>query len=95
MTVIAAVTYKIKPGQVEQLVQEMIDAKVEENYRKQPGNIAYNFSVPIEDKDTFYLVDIWESEEAFDAHRTCEIAPVWKEIKDRYVVDSDVKLYKF
>lgn len=91
--VVATVKYTLKAGTREAMIKEIKDADIEERYRKQPGNIMFNFSVPFTADDTIYLFDIWESKASFEAHMTCDVAPEFTAIKAKYVVATDFDFY--
>lgn len=91
--VIMICSYKVKPGMVGQLVKEIQETQVEQLYRSQPGNVCFNYSVPVNDENKFYLTDVWETEEALIAHRSCEATPIWNAIKEKYIMESTALRY--
>lgn len=50
-------SYKVKPGQMSNLIAELNASGCEEMFRSEPGNVMFNFSVAAKDEDIFYLVD--------------------------------------
>ena len=94
MTVVI-VSYKIKPGMRDQMVKEIQESGIGEMYRLQPGNIVWNFSLPVNYEDTFYLTDVWQDEASVEAHMLCEPTPIWGAIKEKYIIDKVVRRYDF
>lgn len=87
--------YKVKHGMMNQMVTELNASGVEEIFRGIPGNIDFNYSVAIKDEDTFYLTDLWQDEESFNAHMQSDALHVWHTVKDKYIVDKKVTRYDF
>lgn len=86
-------TYKVKPNMMDQLVAEIRRTGVEAIYRKQPGNICFNYSVAVNDENTFYLTDAWQDEATFEAHLNCEATPIWHKIKEQFIEDKIITRY--
>jgi quinol monooxygenase YgiN len=78
---------------MDQAIAELNASGAEEMFRKQPGNVIFNFSVAANDRDTLYLTDAWEDEETFEAHKVCEAMPLWYAVKDRYVVSKELNRF--
>ena len=85
--------YKTKPGMVGKMAEEIIAENVQADFRKQPGNVCFNYSVAVGEEDLLYLVDVWESVEAFEAHAKCDVIPRWTALKEKYVIDSGFERY--
>lgn len=85
--------YILKPGTRDKLVQEINESGVESMFRSMPGNVKFDFAVPVKDKDILYMNDLWADEETFEAHLHCDAVDIWHEIKDRYVIDKDCRRY--
>ncbi|MBE5997925.1 MAG: antibiotic biosynthesis monooxygenase [Lachnospiraceae bacterium] len=85
--------YFLKPGTREALVKELNDSGVEAMFRAMPGNIKFDFSIPVNEDNLLYMNDLWATQETFEAHLHCEAVDIWHEIKDRYVIDKDSRRY--
>lgn len=86
--------YKIKPGTTEAMLEELNASGAEKLFRKQPGNVIFNFSIPAEEEDVLYLTDVWEDQASCDAHLTCEAMPLWHAVKDKYVIDKEIRHFE-
>lgn len=91
--VVCVVKYKTKAGMRDEFTAAIKAANLEERYRKQPGNIIFSFSVSFTEDDTAYLVDIWEDQETFNAHITCDVAPDLAAIKAKYVEETTLERF--
>lgn len=85
--------YQLRPGTLEEFVREINASGVESQFRSMPGNIKFDFAIPVLDKDTLYMNDLWADEETFQAHLHCDALDTWHEIKDRYVIGKDSRRY--
>ena len=85
--------YKVRPGCIEALVNEINGTGLEESFRSLPGRIKFDFSVAVKDEDTLYLNDLWADEESFENHRHSEASAVWREIKEKYVLETELQRY--
>ena len=91
--VIAVVKYLINEGKREELVEEIRSKQMEQRFSAQPGNVCFRYGVPVNEENALYLTDVWETEEAFEAHRSCDVMPDWKEIKDQYMTGNEILQY--
>ena len=66
--ILLRVSYHARPGERDKFVQALLDEGIPAATRQEPGNVAYDFSCPIDEPDTVYLVEQWESMEALGVH---------------------------
>ena len=85
--------YAVRPGTLDAFVREINESGVEARFRAMPGNIKFDYAIPVKDPDTLYMNDLWADEPSFEAHLHCETVDIWHEIKDRYVIAKDVRRY--
>ena len=83
--------YKIKPGTQVQMAEEIKASGCEAAMEAQPGNLFFRLSFSTSEPDTLYLADGWEDQASCDAHLTCDAMPLWRNVKDKYVIDKDVR----
>ena len=91
--VIAVVKYLIKEGKRKELLEEIRSKKMEQRFAAQPGNICFRYGVPVNEENALYLTDVWETKEAFEAHRSCDVMPDWSAIKEKYMTGSELLQY--
>ena len=66
--ILLCVRYHTKPGLRGEFVKALADERIAEQTHTEPGNLAYEFSVPIGEEDTVCLLERWESAEALIPH---------------------------
>ena len=76
------------------MIHEMHTMHIQERYEAQPGNLAFDFSIPVTRNDRMCLVDIWKDRESFEAHLNCDVTQDWTDIKAKYTTDSWYTLYE-
>jgi len=91
--IVVAVTYKAKSGKREEALKA---ARIcSEKTRCESGNLDYTFSSGIDDEDTFYLFEEWESREALAMHLKSEhLAAFRAALKDLMELPSDIRTFE-
>jgi len=64
--IIMAVSVPIKPEYRDEMIQAAIT--VQNATRPEPGCITYTFHTEVADPNIFFVYEVWESVEAWDAH---------------------------
>jgi quinol monooxygenase YgiN len=83
---------KLASGEIDRLRDQAL-AMLEET-RKEEGCISYAFSVPIDDPDTLRIAEVWESQEALDAHgQTPHMAEFGKALREATILEASLKAY--
>lgn len=83
--------YRIKPGTQAAMAEDIKNSGCEAAMERQPGNLFFRLSFSASEPDTLYLTDGWETQADCDAHLTCDAMPLWYAVKDKYVIDKDVR----
>ena len=60
--------YKGSNGNARAFAEEMEASGIAENIRKEPGNLRYQYFLPLDDPETLLLIDSWTDQAAIDAH---------------------------
>lgn len=87
-------TYKLKPGTAEQFAKEINESGCQAMFRSMPGNIYFDFMIPVKDADVLVMADCWADEKSFEAHLDCPAVHIWHAVKDKYVIDKDCKRFE-
>jgi len=87
------IKYRIKPGTQEQMAEDIRTSGCEAAMENQPGNLFFRLSFSASEPDTLYLTDGWADQAACDAHLTCQAMPLWRTVKDKYVIDKEVRCF--
>lgn len=85
--------YKLKEGSRDALLTELKDHDLERRFRNEPGNIEYAYLIPVGETDVLRVLEVWEDEDSFEAHKTCEAAEVWGSLRPKYVIERDNRGY--
>ncbi|NLO98335.1 MAG: hypothetical protein GX091_09775 [Peptococcaceae bacterium] len=88
------VKYKLKPNVRDEFVVKLKEYDLANEYRKQPGNITYEYFIPIAEEDVLFVVDAWEDEAACEAHLTSPPSEILGPLKQKYVLETIVKRFE-
>ncbi len=87
------VYYRCKNGQRDAFMAEIKNGKIAENSRVEPGNMQYDYFLPVDDVNTLLLLEKWESVEAQKIHTETDNFKKLGEIKAKYVATVDIEKY--
>lgn len=87
------VTYYLKPNTTDKFLSELLEAKVPETFRKDRGCLAYEYYIPAYNNhsNVVVLLETWKSKEFQSVHLRQPNMRLLKEIKDKYVIHTEVK----
>lgn len=88
------VTYKCKPGKREAFLEAVRENGAAQKSREEAGNIRYAYARATDDEDILYLLEQWESEEAFESHKAADHFRELGELKQDYVEDTILEMYE-
>lgn len=87
------VYYRCKDGQRDAFVEALKREKIADNSRVEPGNMQYDYFIPVDDANTVLLLEKWESDEAQRIHTTTDNFKKLGEIKSAFVESVDIEKY--
>ena len=80
---VVAGTYIVKPGMRDAFIKAIYDQGIISEFRKEKGNISYEYYCPHENPDGVFFVEQWENLDAWEAHKvspnTAKLQPVKSE----------------
>ena len=88
------VRYKVKPGMRKAFIEALAKAKTSARTMAEPGNLGYEFFVPLDKDDEVFLLECWENEAALGPHREMEHFKELQGFKAEYVLNTDIKKIK-
>ena len=91
--VIISVRYRTKPCLRDAFVKALADERIAARTRTEPGNLAYEFSVPIDEEDTVCLLERWESADALLPHPQQPHFLRLQELKAQFVAETKLLRY--
>lgn len=87
------VYYRCKDGQRDAFMAEIKNSKIAEKSRVEPGNMQYDYFLPVDDANTVLLLEKWESVDAQKIHTETDNFKKLGEIKAKYVASVDIEKY--
>lgn len=93
--ILLLVTYEVKPGERENLVNTVTEAGILGKTRKEDGCISCQYYFDSADADRILLVERWESETKQQEHLKTAHMVAFKGIKEQYVLNTTVEKVKF
>lgn len=85
------VTYTAQPGMRAQFVSEVTASGILDTIRSEDGCLGYTYYDDAEDPDRIILIEQWQSQEQQQVHMTQPHMARLMEIKNKYVVDTQVR----
>ena len=77
---VVAGTYIVKTGMRDDFIKAIYDQGIIGEFRKEEGNISYDYYYPYEDPDGVFFVECWENLDAWEAHKvspnTAKLQPI-------------------
>lgn len=61
------------------------------NCRREPGNVRYEYFLPVDDETVLFLFEKWESEESVRVHSATDNFKQIVQVKSRYSVSSEIE----
>ena len=87
------VTFKCKPEMREEFLEMIMTEGIDAAARAEPGNLKYDFYIPVESGDDLLLIETYRDEAAVAAHVRQAHTARLVELKEDYV--DDLILEKF
>lgn len=94
--VILNVTYKLKPGKRDGFIKAIKENRVSECCGTEPGSLQYDFYLPINeaDENTLFLRERYVDDAALKFHTEQPHFANFVKLKDDYVEDTDIQIYR-
>lgn len=80
-------------GAARAFAEEMITTGTVAAIREEPGNIRYEYYVPLEDPETILLIDAWTDQAAIDAHHASPMMQTIASLREKYDLHMTVERY--
>ncbi|MBR6410549.1 MAG: antibiotic biosynthesis monooxygenase [Clostridia bacterium] len=87
------ITYTGDGQNAKRFMEEMIRTGVVEKIQKEPGNIGYDYYIPVSDPHSVLLIDSWENQEALDRHHASPMMDAIWELREKY--DLHMRVERF
>ena len=84
MSLIINIYYKGKNGNARKFAEKMISSGIVDRIKKEEGNIGYEYFIPMNDSETFLLIDKWKDQKSLDIHHESSMMNEVEKIKEKY-----------
>ena len=88
--ILMLVTYTVKPGLRSAFHQVILDEKLQESSRNEPGNLAYDYFLSVDNPDELLLVEKWTDMKSLDEHRLLPHFLRLQALKNDYIKEVSV-----
>ena len=92
--IVLNVTYKCKPDAREEFLEMIITDGIDIACRAEPGNIKYDYFIPLDNEDEILLVEKWADSDALTLHGKQEHIARLRELKTEYVNDTVIERFE-
>ena len=76
--------YRGSNGSARAFTAEMEASSIAAEIRKEPGNLRYQYFLPLNDPETVLLIDSWANQEAIDAHHASPMMARLAALREKY-----------
>lgn len=94
MSINVNIYYTGENGNAKKFIKEMIGEGIVDEIRAEPGNIKYDYFIPIDDEETVLLIDAWKDQEALDEHHASDMMSKISDLRDKYNLTMTAERYK-
>ena len=84
MAITVNLRYLGKNGSARAFAEEMEASGIAEAIRKEPGNLRYQYFLPLDDPETILLIDSWTDQAAIDAHHASPMMAQLAALREKY-----------
>lgn len=84
------VKYQVKPDLRDEFFENILTQGLDEMSRKEVGNLCYDYYYSADNDDILFLVEHWQDEEAFTFHTQTPHFKMLQELKEEYVIKTDM-----
>jgi len=93
MAITVNIYYTGVNGNARKFASEMLDSGTVDEIRREPGNLRYEYFLPLEDAETVLLIDSWDSQQAIDAHHHTPMMEKIIALREKY--DLHMRVERF
>ncbi|MFI5504765.1 antibiotic biosynthesis monooxygenase family protein [Corynebacterium kutscheri] len=93
MAITVNIYYTGTGNAAQQFVREMAESGTVAAIRNTPGNLRYEYFVPIDDPHTVLLIDSWQNQQAIDNHHASPMMQTIASLRDKYDLHMRIERY--
>ena len=76
--------YKGSNGSARAFAEDMERSGIADDIRREPGNLRYQYFLPLNDPETVLLIDSWADQAAIDAHHASPMMVKLTALREKY-----------
>ena len=85
--------YKGENGAARKFAEELESSGTAEAIRAEPGNLRYEYFIPMQDPETVLLIDSWADQASIDLHHASPMMETIARLREKY--DLHMKVERF
>lgn len=93
MAITVNIYYSSKNGNAKKFYEKMITSGLVEEIRSENGNLRYEYFMPMDDKETLLLIDIWKDQASLDIHHASAMMDKITQLREKYDLHMKVERY--
>lgn len=93
MAITVNIYYSGVNGDAKKFAEEMISSGTVRDIRAEPGNIRYEYFLPVDDAETVLLIDSWKDQHSIDVHHASPMMAKIKVLREKYDLHMRVERY--
>lgn len=93
MAITVNIYYTGSSGSALDFAREMISSGIVDDIRREPGNLRYDYFLPLDGGETVLLIDSWTDQQAIDAHHASDMMKKIAALRDKYDLHMRVERY--
>ncbi|KAB1651611.1 antibiotic biosynthesis monooxygenase [Adlercreutzia muris] len=93
MFITVNIYYHGADGSARRFAEEMTASGTVDAIRAEPGNLRYEYFVPLAGGETVLLIDSWEDQQALDAHHASPMMSAIAALREMHDVRMTVERY--
>lgn len=93
MSISVNLYYHGKNGSARKFAEAMERSGIADAIRKEEGNLAYRYFVPLDDPETVLLIDCWRDQAAIDAHHASPMMAQLAALREQFDLHMTVERF--
>lgn len=93
MAITVNIYYTGKDNHAKQFACEMMESGTVQKIRNEPGNLRYEYFIPMDDDQSVLLIDSWLDQASIDLHHQSDMMQTILILREKYDLHMKVERY--
>lgn len=93
MSITVNLYYHGKNGSARKFAEAMEQGGIADAIRREEGNLAYRYFIPMDDPETVLLIDSWRDQAAIDKHHASPMMQELAKLREKYDLHMTAERY--